>query len=128
MRFVLRVIFFNLALLVIITTLTAVAAANTVPATRADSSVVSFQIDHLRPPACAGLTLLNLVSGSGSLNGTEGNDLILASAGADTINGFGGSDCIVSGGGDDMIDGGIDADICIGGDGSDIFINCEGEG
>ena len=98
MRFVLRVIFFGMALLLVITTLTAIAATNTVPPTRADAQAIAFQINHLRPSACAGLTLSNLVTGSGALTGTEGNDLILASSTADTINGLGGSDCIVGGG------------------------------
>lgn len=127
MRFVLRAIFFGVAMLVLITTLTAIAATNTVPPTRADAQVISFQINHLRPSACAGLTLSNLVTGSGTLTGTEGNDLILASSTADTIDGLGGSDCVVGGGGDDVINGGADADICIGGDGSDTFSNCENE-
>jgi Ca2+-binding RTX toxin-like protein len=127
MRFALRVFVFGAAFLIVVTVLTAVAATNTVPATRADIQTVTFQINHLRPSACAGLSLSNLVTGSGTLTGTEGNDLILASSTADTIDGLGGSDCIVGGGGDDVIDGGADADICIGGDGSDTFSNCEGE-
>lgn len=122
-----RVIFFSLMLLFVITAMTAIAATNTIPPTRADVNSISFQIGHLRPVECSGLSLSSLVSGSGVLTGTEGNDLILASSGADTINGMGGNDCIVSGGGDDIIDGGADADICVGGAGSDVFTNCEGE-
>jgi len=127
MRFVLRVIFFGLALLLIITTLTAIAATNTVPPTRADAQVIAFQINHLRPSACAGLTLSNLVTGSGILTGTEGNDLILASSVMDTIDGLGGDDCIVGGGAGDLITGGNGSDVCVGGDGVDVFLTCEGE-
>lgn len=127
MRFVLRVLFFSMAVLTIVTAMTAIAAMNTVPPSKVDANTISFQINHLRPSACAGLSLSNLVTGSGTLTGTEGNDLILASSVADTIDGLGGSDCIVGGGGDDVITGGNDADICIGGDGIDTFIACEGE-
>ncbi|MFM8367918.1 MAG: hypothetical protein ACKOBL_04775 [Chloroflexota bacterium] len=127
MRFVKRIVFLSLGLLFIITAVTAIAATNTVPPTKADAQTILFQINHLRPSACAGLSLSNLVTGSGTLTGTDGNDLILASSVADTINGMGGSDCIVGGGGDDVIDAGADADLCLGGDGKDTFSNCEGE-
>ncbi len=113
--------------LVILSAMTAIAANNTVPPTQVEDRSISFQIGHLRPAACAGLSLSTLVTGSGTLTGTEGNDLILASAAADTIDGLGGSDCIVGGGGDDIITGGNDSDICIGGGGTDTFTGCEGE-
>ncbi|TAK14902.1 MAG: hypothetical protein EPO32_00095 [Anaerolineae bacterium] len=105
--------------------MSAFAAANTVPETGADVNDVAMTANTLKPAACAGLTLTNLVEGSGTLNGTAGNDLILGSGGADTIDGSGGDDCIVAGGGDDGIDGGNDTDICIGGAGTDTFANCE---
>jgi Ca2+-binding RTX toxin-like protein len=115
------------AVIVVAASMTAVAAANTVPPTRVDNLSVSYQINHLRPSACAGLSLTNLVTGSGTLTGTSGNDLILAGPGADSIDGLGGSDCIVGGAGDDALTGGDDSDICVGGDGSDTFSGCEGE-
>jgi len=127
MRTLLRYSVVLLAVLLIFTSLTAVAAMNTVPPTRLDINAISFQVNHLRPSACAGLTVSNLVTGSGTLVGTEGNDLILASSGMDTIDGLGGSDCIVGGSGDDIITGGNGADICVGGDGNDLFTGCEGE-
>ncbi|MCB9110646.1 MAG: hypothetical protein H6634_05310 [Anaerolineales bacterium] len=127
MRVRLRYFIMLLAVLIVLSSMTAVAAMNTIPPTQVDIDMISFQISHLRPSACAGLSLSNLVTGSGVLTGTEGNDLILASSGADIIDGLGGSDCIVGGGGDDIITGGNDADICIGGDGNDTFIGCEGE-
>ena len=107
--------------------MTAIAANNTVPPTQTEDQNITFQISHLRPASCAGLSLSTLITGSGTLTGTEGNDLILASAAADTIDGLGGSDCIVGGSGDDTITGGNDSDICIGGDGADAFTGCEGE-
>lgn len=127
MRFTLRFLTFSLLALVIITTLTAIAATNTVPATRIDNKAISFQINHLKPSACAGLSLTTLVTGSGTITGTASNDLILASSGVDTIDGLGGNDCIVGGGGDDNINGGDGSDVCIGGSGNDIFTTCEGE-
>lgn len=127
MRFTFRFLTFSLIALILITTLTAVAATNTIPPTRADTEMISFQINHLRPSACAGLSLTTLITGSGTLTGTAGNDLILASSGIDTIDGLGGDDCIVGGGGDDNITGGEGSDICVGGAGNDIFTTCEGE-
>lgn len=127
MRFTFRFLTFSLIALILITTLTAVAATNTIPPTRADTEMISFQINHLRPSACAGLSLTTLITGSGTLTGTAGNDLILASSGIDTIDGLGGDDCIVGGGGDDNITGGDGSDICVGGAGNDIFTTCEGE-
>lgn len=56
-----------------------------------------------------------LVSGSGTLTGTDGNDLILGSPGADIIDGNGGNDCIVGGGGDDSLNGNNGNDVCLGG-------------
>jgi Ca2+-binding RTX toxin-like protein len=127
MRFRLRYFVLLLAALIILSSMTAIAATNTIPSTQVEDSSITFQIAHLRPSACAGLSLTNLVTGSGALTGTESNDLILGSTGADVIDGLGGNDCILGGGGDDTINGGNDTDICIGGDGNDIFSECEGE-
>ena len=125
MRLLWRGILLFLGLFVAASTLTAIAATNTVPLTKADDETISFQINHLRPSACAGLTLSHLVTGTGFITGTEGNDLILSSSMLDTIDGLGGDDCIVTGGGDDILVGGGGSDICIGGDGSDTFLDCE---
>lgn len=113
--------------LTILSSMSAIAANNTVPPTQLEDRSVTFQINHLRPAACVGLSLSNLITGSGALTGTEGNDLILASAGTDTIDGLGGNDCILGGDGDDIITGGDGSDVCIGGGGSDTFLGCEGE-
>jgi Ca2+-binding RTX toxin-like protein len=127
MRFRLRYFVLLLVVLITLSSMTAIAATNTIPSTQVEDSSITFQIAHLRPSACAGLSLTNLVTGSGALTGTESNDLILGSTGADVIDGLGGNDCILGGGGDDTINGGNDTDICIGGDGNDIFSECEGE-
>lgn len=127
MRFRLRYFVLLLAALIILSSLTAIAATNTIPSTQVDDMPIMFQINHLRPSACAGLSLANLVTGFGTLTGTEGNDLILGSTGVDVIDGFGGNDCILGGGGADIITGGDGNDVCLGGADVDVFIACESE-
>ena len=118
---------FGLVALILFSSITAVAATNTVPATQLDHVVSSIGINDLKPSSCEGYFLANLIIGTGALTGTEANDLILASPGADVIDGLGGDDCILGGGGDDILTGNDGADICLGGPGSDIFTNCEVE-
>lgn len=127
MRSTLRFLIPGLLAMIIITTMTAVAATNTVPSTRVADRPISFNINHLKPAACAGINVTSLITGSGTITGTEGNDLILGSFGADTIDGIGGNDCILGGGGDDMITGGDGTDVCIGGPGNDTLATCESE-
>jgi Ca2+-binding RTX toxin-like protein len=121
----LQIVAFGLAGLILVSVVTAVAAMNTVPSTRATNQGAPITVNNLRPSACAGIILTNLITGSVMLNGTSGNDLILASAFVDTINGGDGNDCILGGGGADVITGGNGNDICIGGPGTDIFLTCE---
>lgn len=127
MRSPFRLLIFGLVALIIITSITAVAATNTVPSTRVTAQMLSFNINQLKPSACSGITLTNLVTGSGTLTGTGGNDLILASSSADTIDGLGGDDCILGGSGDDSLTGNDGNDVCLGGLGNDVFTACEGE-
>lgn len=109
------VVFFCLA--VIVTSITAIAAQNTVPTTRIGSATVPLNINTLVTAQCGGITLTNLVTGAGTITGTAANDLILASLGDDTINGGAGSDCIIAGAGNDTVDGGgAETDICLGGE------------
>ncbi len=121
----LRLLTFGLILLIIIVSGTAVAATNTIPTTRAEDWTTSFEVNDVKPSACAGWYLTNLITGSGTITGTEGNDLILGSSSADTIDGLGGDDCVLGGGGDDFITGGDGTDVCIGGSGSNTFTTCE---
>ena len=125
--FALRLLTFSLVALIIISSATAFAAANTIPATNVSHQTVNVSINDLKPSTCNGLFLTNLITGSGTLTGTEGNDLILDSSGTDVIDGLGGDDCILGGGGDDLITAGDGTDICIGGPGDDTFIAYEGE-
>jgi Ca2+-binding RTX toxin-like protein len=98
-------------------------AANTVPASNLGSASQPITANTLKPAACNGITLTNLVIGN---NGTAGNDLVLGSAAVDNMNGANGNDCILGGGGNDSIAGGGGTDVCIGGPGTDTFnANCE---
>ena len=125
-RFTFQLMLFGLMLLVLVSVITAIAAANTIPPTRLDSQTKLITSNDVKPPSCASLDLRNIVSGSGTITGTNGNDLILGSAGDDTISGLGGDDCILGGDGNDRISGGDGNDICNGGGSAgDSFDTCE---
>ncbi len=100
----------------------ALTGSNTVPSTRVGQNGQGIGVNDLKPPACAALTLASVVSGSGTINGTGANELVVGGPGPDTINGGAGTDCILGGGGDDTINGGDGNDICIGGSGTDTFV------
>jgi Ca2+-binding RTX toxin-like protein len=125
---------------------TALAAANAVPATRVGQSNHPVLLQQLVPSECSGISggLSNLVVGSGNFDGTNAGDLILGSASPDDIRGRQGTDCIVGGdgndalngnqgndvlvggGGDDDLDGGVGAgDWCYGDSGTDTEVRCE---
>ncbi len=123
----LQLLTFGLVALILFSVVTAVAATNTVPATRADVSTRSIGVNDYKPSSCSGLSLTNLVTGAGTFTGTEGNDLILGGSGADTIDGLGGNDCILGGNGDDNITGNDGTDVCLGNAGTDTFTTCETE-
>jgi len=89
-------------------------ASNTVPASRAGSSIQTRLISQLEPAGCASLSLTALVHGSGAFSNSVSNVLLLGSSGADTITDTGNGNCIVSGGGSDTITG-TATDICISG-------------
>jgi Ca2+-binding RTX toxin-like protein len=112
--------------LLIISVLSAYAAGLNVPASNVGSESFAVTAEDIKPAACDGLFLTNIVSGSGTLTGTAANDLIIGSAGVDMIDGLGGDDCIVAGNGDDILAGGDGADVCLGGPGSDTLdATCE---
>ncbi len=93
-------------------------AANTVPASNLGSATQAITANTLKPAACNGITLTNLVIGN---TGTAGADLLLGSAGVDSMDGNGGDDCILGGGGNDNLRGSGGTDVCIGGPGVDTF-------
>ena len=113
--------------LIIVSVITVVAAANSVTSSRLSDQSLPIAINALKPSECASINLTSIVIGSGTINGTNANELILGSPLADTIKAKAGSDCILGGGGNDDIDGGPGYDICIGGPGSDVFSKCEEE-
>ena len=133
-RLLSRLTVLALVVLVLASVLTAVAAANFVPVTRADDQNLGARTaNQLKPPQCT-MALTNIVrcTGTGICQGTGGNDLILGTAGSDTgpngrIVGGNGDDCILGGAGDDDLRGqGGNNDVCIGGPGNDTFNNtCE---
>jgi Ca2+-binding RTX toxin-like protein len=118
---------FSLVMLVMVSVFTALSAGITVPSSNVGTRSTSVTANSIKPDACIGINLSNIVSGAGIVTGTPGNDLILGSPDTDTIDGLGGDDCILGGGGDDVIDGNSGTDICLGGPGLDTFLNCEGE-
>lgn len=118
---------FGLFMLVLISVFTAFSAGIVMPSSNVGTQSTLVSANSVKPDACIGFNLSNIVSGTGAVVGTPGNDLILGSSGTDTIDGLGGDDCILGGGGDDAIDGNNGTDICISGPGLDTFVNCEGE-
>jgi Ca2+-binding RTX toxin-like protein len=106
---------------------TAVANANTVPATRLASRNSAINANALKPPECAALNLTAVLvcPTSGTCTGTAASELILGDTSNDTISGKGGTDCILGGAGDDTINGNAGGDVCIGGPGNDTFNKCE---
>ncbi len=116
-----------LFILIFISTLTAVAAGNTIPATRLSSSTAAMDANAIKPTACSALNLTAIVicTGSATCNGTGASELILGTSIAETLRGRGGTDCIVGGDGDDSLQGNGASDVCIGGPGTDTFTTCE---
>lgn len=121
-----QIMLFGLIALIVVSVMTAFAADLFIDSSNADRKSLPVSAGNIRPPACSALFLTNIVRGSGTFNGTAGNDLILGSSGADTIDGLGGDDCILGDSGDDVITGGDGGtDVCIGGTGNDNFTTCE---
>jgi len=104
----------------------ALAATNSVPASRAERDVSTITVDQKKPkPACNGITVTTIVTGGGS--GDNSANLALGTAAANAnLRGMNGDDCIHGGGGDDALRGDGGTDVCIGGPGTDSFhATCE---
>jgi Ca2+-binding RTX toxin-like protein len=106
-------------LLIVLSIFSAFAAANTVLVSGAEDRSFGISANDLKPPECGALNLTNIVTGSGNLQGSNGNDLILGSASADRINAKKGNDCVVGGDGGDELRGGDEDDVLLGGPGED---------
>jgi hypothetical protein len=124
---ILRLVFLGLFALLIVSVVSAFAAGMSVPVSNVGQQSVPVTAEDVKPAACNALYLTTIISGSGTLTGTTGNDLIIGSAGADLIDGMEGNDCILGGGGDDSLIGNTGNDVCLGGTGNDSFTDCEAE-
>lgn len=120
-----RIFAIGLFLLLLVSIGSAFAASIDVPDSNIEQQTVPLRAEDVKPDACDGIYLNNIVRGSGVFSGTPGNDLIIGSSDPDVIDGAGGNDCILGGNGDDVISGGDGTDICIGGLGTDMSETCE---
>lgn len=130
----LRMLLGVMGVLILLGAVSAVAAANVVPATRLGMITRVNTPNDFRPPACTA-SIISIISGSGTLNGTAGNDLMLGSAVGDVLYGGAGNDCLLGGGGfdwlfgedgNDYLNGGPGFDLCFGGLGVNTYdVSCE---
>jgi Ca2+-binding RTX toxin-like protein len=122
-----RTALWALAILIFVSTLTVMAAGNTVPTSRADENTAAMSANAIKPASCSALNLTRIVicTGAAACNGTNQKELILGTANAETIQGRGGTDCILGGGGNDSLVGNGASDVCIGGPDTDTFASCE---
>jgi Ca2+-binding RTX toxin-like protein len=104
-------------------------ASVNVPASAIAQSTHALSVNEIAPPQCAGIVLADIIIGSGTINGTRANDLIIGSSGSDTLKGNGGSDCMIGGSHGatrDTFQGGPANDICIGdGTNTDSYTSCK---
>jgi len=144
---ILILVILGLAVIIVISVFSALAATNTIPDTWADQESRSVSADLIKPSECSGITLTNIVDIGAGETGTSANDLILGTDKADAeIRGGAGDDCILGGKGDerqktgpgvfgpgifgedgnDVIIGGPgNNDHCDGGSGNDTYYSCE---
>ena len=115
-----------LAIVAVAAATTGLSASNSVPATRLGRVSMSITANDLKPAECSSINVTNIVTGSGVLTGTNGNDLVLGGSGIDIIDAGVGDDCAVGGSGLDTIAGGLGTDVCIGTNGA-TFATCETE-
>ncbi len=123
-RIIFSILVFSIVLLILLNSIYAYSASNTVAESGLDYEVIPITANQAKPYDCAELSLTNIIAND---TGSSSSDLLLGTAGDNSLNGNNGDDCIYAGSGDDTIDGGDGYDICIGGAGTDTFINCEEE-
>jgi len=120
---------FTLGFLIMLGTVTALAANSTVSISNLDEQSTPLStVNDKKPAECSVLNLTAVIecpNTSGICNGTNENELIIGSMYNDEINGGKGGDCILGGDGDDTIDGEQGKDVCVGGLGSDSLRKCE---
>ena len=103
----------------------------------ADTGLLNLHTE-INPATCQGVTPTAFGTvGSDTINGTAGDDVIIAGEGNDTVNGGGGNDRICAdegndtvngGGGNDVVFGGPESDIVQGGPGNDVLLGNQGGG
>ncbi len=110
-------------LVVLLSAITATAAANLVPTSLLGERQFGITANDLKPAACASINLHEVVYLRGTGNR---NFLVLGSADNDELRGSSGSDCLVGGAGNDTLNGGGGQgyDICLGGAGINTCVNC----
>jgi len=116
LRAIFKLMIFGLIALILVSVVSAFAAGMIIVPSTIDRASKTVSANDLKPSACSGLNLNQIIEGSGTFNGTANSDLILGSAGDDTIDGGDGNDCILGGSGND---------VCTGGAGNDVFALCE---
>src|ERR1043165_1940433 len=78
--------------------ISALAAANTVPASGKLDTTFVLTVQHLKPQDCNGLSLTTyLLTSGGTFKNNGSSALILGVPGFDNISAGGGNDCIVGG-------------------------------
>jgi hypothetical protein len=126
-KYIPRMMVAILVTLIVLSTINASAASNSVPASHLMQQSNVLTINNKKPAKCTmNLTAIVVCTG-GNCFGAVGNinELILGTPDNDTIKGNGGSDCILGGGGVDDIQGNAGGDVCFGGPEIDIFKKCE---
>lgn len=115
-----------MGLLAVVGIVSADTASNTVPPSRLGESTHAIGPNDLKPAACAGITVTNMMVGTGSaiLNGTNASNLLIGVPGTLTINARQGNDCVAGNSAVLVINGGAGTDVCIGG-ASTTFAQCE---
>jgi len=117
-----------LVALVAASMVSALAAANTVPGSKADDLTFPITPNDLKPNECDVITVTAKLAGGGNITGTGAAELIVGGPAAQTLRGGGGTDCIVGGGGNDDLRGEGGNDVILGGPGADTINGGAGTG
>ena len=116
-----RLSFGGLLVLVVVSVISAAAAANTVPPSHLGRSEHPSSVMDFAPPECSYMTLTGIQVGPGGSGG--GGKLVLGTSASETLSGGGQDDCIVGGDGSDTLRGQGGNDVLIGGVGLLVILN-----
>lgn len=102
-RIPIHLAFLGIFILIFVSVISTVAAANIVPQTRLATRNEEVTANTLKPAQCAGLDLSNITTCTSKVcNGSTNNELILSSPDTSKVNGKGGTDCCVGAPGTDF--------------------------